>query len=168
MTSGAGNCDQRDWPLDKDPHRAQGLRCLHSLFSIKSVASCQISTSQLPFPEAVGVQEMQAGVWEWAADFPAAEWVFVWLQPSGQHSLLLHDIPLGTVFIFSQRLSQVFFSRTVTAPEQESYYCKNFAETKKILDKWEIINLDQPRLARVTNVTFLQRCAVHPSARSKC
>lgn len=69
---------------------------------------------------------------------------------------LLHDIPFGTGFIFSQRLSKVFFSRTVTALEQGIILLQELCWNKEdLLDKWETINLDQPKLALVINVAFL-------------
>lgn len=100
--------------------------------------------------------------------FEQAEWVFLWLQPSGQHSLFFPCYCCMT-FLWAQGLflardyHKYFFSRAVTAPEQGIILLQELRWNKEdILDKWEIINLDQPRLARVTNVTFLQAMC-HPS-----
>lgn len=68
--------------------------------------------------------------------FKEADQVPVLFFPTGQHMLLhsvplLHDIPFGTGFIFSQRLSECFSVGPSLLLNRESYYCRNFAETKK-------------------------------------
>lgn len=81
---------------------------------------------------------------------------------------LLHDIPVGTGFIFSQRLSKAFFRRTVPAPDQGITLLRELCWNKEdTLDKWEITSPDQPKLAPVTNAAFLMPFTKHPSARGK-
>lgn len=131
------------WPLQTgDPqHNLGNLKAylgfsfLNSFFSTKLVASCQITH----FPPVLGIQQMKANVSveidsRFLSKLIRYLYYFFTVDSTGSfapcHCCMTFHLAQG---LFLARDYQKYFSVGLSLLlNKESYYCKNFAETKKI------------------------------------
>lgn len=115
-----------------------GVSFINSFFRTKLGASCQITS----FPPVLGIRQMDTNI-SVETDSRYLNKLIRYLYYffyTWQHTLLcsvslLHDIPFGAGFIFSQRLSKYFSVGLSLLLNKESYYCKTLLKQRRYIEQ---------------------------------